>query len=79
MEKLPESIESSRLVSQRTRMSREFDLSKDSQSKQFKRRPQRFVKLSFTELRHSKLSKIIWLSVGFKQKPTDILTTRSMI
>ena len=53
---MPESIESSRFVSQRARMSREFDSRKDSQSTKFERRPQVFVKLSFRELFDSKLS-----------------------
>ena len=37
-------------------MSGEFDSRKDSQSTKFERRPQIFVKLSFRELRNSKLS-----------------------
>ena len=49
MEKLPESIESSRFVSHRARMSGEFDSRKDSQSK-FEQKPQIFVKLNFREL-----------------------------
>ena len=53
---LPESIESSRFVSHRARMSAEFDSKKDSQSTKFERRPQIFVKLSFIELCDSKLS-----------------------
>ena len=36
-------------------MSREFDSRKDSQSTKFEGRPQIFVKLSFRELRDSKL------------------------
>ena len=56
IKKLPESIESSRFVSHRARMSGEFDSRKDSQSTKFKRRPQIFVKLSFRELCNSKLS-----------------------
>ena len=56
MEKLPESIESSRFVSQRARISGEFDSRKDSQSTKFEQRPQIFVKLSFRELCDSKLS-----------------------
>ena len=56
MEKLPESIESSRFVSHRARMSGEFDSRKDSQSTKFERRPQIFIKLSFGELCDSKLS-----------------------
>ena len=55
-EKLPESIESSRFVSHRARMSGEFDSRKDSQSTKFERRSRIFVKLSFTELCDSKLS-----------------------
>ena len=49
-EKLPESIESSRFVSYRARMSGEFDSRKDPQSTKLERRPQIFVKLSFREL-----------------------------
>ena len=56
MEKMPESIESSKFVSERARMSGEFDSRKDSQSTKFKRRPGIFVKLSFRELCASKLS-----------------------
>ena len=56
MEKLPESIESSRFVSHRARMSGEFDSRKDSQSTKFEQRSQIFVKLSFRELCDSKLS-----------------------
>ena len=55
-EKLSESIESSRFVSHRARMSGEFDSRKDSQSTKFKRRPQIFVKVSFRVLYDSKLS-----------------------
>ena len=55
-EKLPESIESSRFISHRARMSGEFDSRKDLQSLNFKRRPQIFVKLSFRELCNSQLS-----------------------
>ena len=55
-EKLPESIESSRFVSHRARMSGEFDSRKDSQSTKFEGRPQIFVKLSFRELCDSTLS-----------------------
>ena len=55
-DKLPESIESSRFVSHRERMSGEFDSRKDSQSRKFERRPRIFVKLSFRELWDSKLS-----------------------
>ena len=53
---LPESIESSRFVSHRARLSGEFDSRKDSQSTKFEQRPQIFVKLSFRELCDSKLS-----------------------
>ena len=55
-EKLPESIESSRFVSHRARMSGEFDSRKDSQSTKFEQRPQIFIKLSFRELCNSKLT-----------------------
>ena len=37
-------------------MSGEFDSRKDSQPKKFEQRPEIFVKLSFRELRNSKLS-----------------------
>ena len=53
---MPESIESSRFVSHRARMSGEFDSRKDLQTKKFERRPQIFLKLSFRELSDSKLS-----------------------
>ena len=53
---MPESIQSSRFVSHRARTSGEFDSRKDSQSTNFEQRPQIFVKLSFRELCHSKLS-----------------------
>ena len=56
MEKLPESTESCRFVSDRARMSGEFDSRKDLQSSKFEQRSQIFVKLSFRELRNSKLS-----------------------
>ena len=56
MEKLPESIESSRLVSHRARMSGQFDSRKDSHSTKFERRPQIFIKIIFRELCESKLS-----------------------
>ena len=55
-EKLPESVESSRFVSHRARISGEFDSRKDSQSTKFEQRPQIFVKLSLRELCGSKLS-----------------------
>ena len=55
-EKLPESIESSKIVSHRAPMSEGFDSRKDSHSTKFKRRPQIFVKLRFRELCDSKLS-----------------------
>ena len=50
-----ESIESSRFVSYRARMSGEFGSRKDSQSTKFKQRTRIFVKLSFRELCDSKL------------------------
>ena len=56
MEKLPESIESSRFVSHRATMSGEFDSRKDWRSTKFERKPQIFVKLSLRELCDSKLS-----------------------
>ena len=43
-------------LSHTARMSGEFDSRKDSQSTKFKRRPQIFVKLSFSELCDLKLS-----------------------
>ena len=52
---MPESSESSRIVSHRARMSGEFDSRNDSQLTKFERRPQIFVKLSFRELCDSKL------------------------
>ena len=55
-DKFPESIESSRFVSHRARMSGEFDLRKDSESTQLERGPRIFLKLSLTELCDSKLS-----------------------
>ena len=53
---MPESIESSRFVSHRSRMSGEFNSRKDSQSTKFERRPQIYVKLKFRELWDTKLS-----------------------
>ena len=58
MEKLPESIESSRFVSHRARLLGEFDSRKGLQSTRFERRPQVFVKLSFRELCNSKWSSL---------------------
>ena len=55
------SVESSRFVSHRARMPGEFDSRKDSQSTKFERMPQIFVKLSFRELRDSKLSNYMLL------------------
>ena len=55
---LPESIELSRFVSHRARISGEFDSRKDAQSTKFERRPQIFVKLSFRELCDSKVSEL---------------------
>ena len=52
---MPESIEASRFVSHRARMSRKFDSRKYSQSTKFERGPRIFVKLSFRELCDSKL------------------------
>ena len=60
-------------VSNRARISGEFDLRRDSQSTQFEWRPQIFVKLGFRELCDSKLSGlhpfdnmaiIHWVKVG---------------
>ena len=53
---MPESIETSKFVSHRARMSADFDLSKDSHSTKLEWRPLIFVKLSFRELCGSKLS-----------------------
>ena len=53
---MPESIESSRFVSHRARMSGEFDSRKNLQSTKFERRPRIFVKLSFKELGNLKSS-----------------------
>ena len=52
---MPEIIESFEFV-YRARMSGEYDSRKDSYSTKFKQRLQIFVKLSFRELRGSKLS-----------------------
>ena len=51
-----ESIDSSKFVSHKTRMSGEFDSRKDSCSTELEQRPQIFVKVSFRELWGSKLS-----------------------
>ena len=56
MEKLPESIQSSRFVSHRAKMSGEFDSRKDSHPAKFERRSRIFGKLSFRELCDSMLS-----------------------
>ena len=53
---LAKSIEPSRFVSHRARMSGEFDSRKDSQSTKFEQRPQIFIMLSLRELCNSKLS-----------------------
>ena len=53
---MPESVESSRFVSNTVRMSGEFDSRKDLQSAKFEQRPQIFIKLSFRELWDLKLS-----------------------
>ena len=52
---MPESIESSKFVSHRARIS-EFDPRKDLLSIKLEQRPQIFVKLSFRELCGSKLT-----------------------
>ena len=52
---MSESVESSRFVSCRARMSGEFDSRKDLQSTKFEQRPQIFAKLTFRELCDSKL------------------------
>ena len=56
--KIARSIESSKFLSHRGRMSGEFDSRKDSQSTKFKQMPQIFVKLSFRELQ----CRIIWFT-----------------
>ena len=56
IKKLPESIEPSKFVSHRRRMSGEFNSRKDSQSTKFKQKSQIFIKLKFRELSNSKLS-----------------------
>ena len=56
MERLPESIEPSNLVSHRARMSRKFDSRKDSDSTNFEKRSKISGKLTFTELCDFKLS-----------------------
>ena len=66
---MSESIESSRFVSHRARMLGEFDSRKDSQSTEFERRPQIFVKVSFRKLCGSQLS----------GKKDDFLKTFSVI
>ena len=53
---MPESIESSKFVSHRARMSGEFDSRNDSHSTKLEERPRVFVKLSFRELCVSELS-----------------------
>ena len=55
-EKSPQSIESSKFVSHRARISGQFDSRKDSHSTKFEKRPQVFVKLSFRGLCDSKFS-----------------------
>ena len=54
---MPESIEPSKFVSHRTRISGEFDSRKDSHPRKFERRSLIFAKLSFRELGNSKLSR----------------------
>ena len=54
--KLPESIESSKFVSHRARISGEFDSRKNSHSTKLEQRSQISVKLSFRESCGSKLS-----------------------
>ena len=53
---MPESIESSKFLSYRARMSGEFDSRKASHSTKLEGRPQIFVKLGFRELCGSNLS-----------------------
>ena len=55
-EKLPESIESSKFVSYRVRMSGEFDSRKDLHSTKFKGSPLTLIRLIFRESCDSKLS-----------------------
>ena len=54
--KLPESVESSKFISHRAKMSEESDSRKDSHSKKLRLRPLILVKLSFTKLCGLKLS-----------------------
>ena len=53
---MAESIESSKFVTHRARMSGGFDSRKDSQSRKLEQMPRIFVMLSFGELCGSKLS-----------------------
>ena len=53
---MPESVESSRFVSNTVRMSGEFDSRKDLQSAKFEQRIQLFIKLTFRELCNSELT-----------------------
>ena len=55
-EKFPESIESSKFVSHRARISGEFDSRKYSHSTKLGQRPQILVNISFREFCGSKLS-----------------------
>ena len=55
-EKFPESIESSKFLSHRARMSGGCYSRKDSHSRKIGQRPQIFIKVSFRELGDSKLS-----------------------
>ena len=51
-------MKSSKFVSHRARMSGELDSRKDLRSAKFERSPQLFLRLSFRELRYSKVSSL---------------------
>ena len=53
---MPESIESSKFVCHRARMSGEFNSRKGSESTKFEQKPEIIIKLRFRELHDSKLS-----------------------
>ena len=61
---LIESIESSKFVSYRARMSGEFNSRKDSHSTQLKQKSQIFVKLSFRVLCDSNLSSLHYFDMA---------------
>ena len=53
---MPESTDSFKFFSHRTRMLGDYDSRKDSRSRKFEHRPQLFIKPIFRELYDSKLS-----------------------